>query len=128
MSPRMLGTSDGMLSRSRGIGRRWPGRGLGIGTGRSAATAARDRRRQGSTSPARNAGERTYRWLMGTTAPHVASIARSPEELDTPAENVCVTSRVLAAGYYGSGNTADEAILAAILQDLRALRPELEFT
>jgi polysaccharide pyruvyl transferase CsaB len=34
---------------------------------------------------------------------------------------------VLVAGYYGSGNTGDEAILTVVLQDLRALRPDLEF-
>jgi polysaccharide pyruvyl transferase WcaK-like protein len=34
--------------------------------------------------------------------------------------------RVLIAGYYGFGNTGDEAILAAMLEDLRALMPELE--
>ncbi len=38
-----------------------------------------------------------------------------------------VTTSVLVAGYYGSGNTGDEAILAAMLQDMRALRPGLEF-
>src|SRR5262245_58869930 len=38
-----------------------------------------------------------------------------------------MTSRILLAGYYGSGNTGDEAILASVLQDLRALRPGLEF-
>ena len=35
-------------------------------------------------------------------------------------------SRLLIAGYYGYANTGDEAILAAMLQDLRALRPDLE--
>ena len=39
-----------------------------------------------------------------------------------------MTERVLVAGYYGSGNTGDEAILTALLRDLRALRPTLEFT
>jgi polysaccharide pyruvyl transferase WcaK-like protein len=34
---------------------------------------------------------------------------------------------VLVAGYYGSGNAGDEAILAAALQDMRALRPGLQF-
>lgn len=38
-----------------------------------------------------------------------------------------MTQRVLVAGYYGSGNTGDEAILTVLLQDLRALRPGLEF-
>src|SRR2546423_1910393 len=33
--------------------------------------------------------------------------------------------RVLIAGYYGFGNTGDEAILAAMLDELRALDPEL---
>ena len=33
--------------------------------------------------------------------------------------------RVLIAGYYGFGNTGDEAILAAMLADLRALEPAL---
>ncbi len=36
--------------------------------------------------------------------------------------------RVLIAGYYGFGNTGDEAILAAMLADLRALEPGLEAT
>jgi polysaccharide pyruvyl transferase CsaB len=35
---------------------------------------------------------------------------------------------VLVAGYYGAGNTGDEAILTVVLRDLRALRPDLEFT
>ena len=38
-----------------------------------------------------------------------------------------MTPRVLVAGYYGSGNTGDEAILTVVLEDLRALRPDLEF-
>ncbi|HYX24546.1 MAG TPA: polysaccharide pyruvyl transferase CsaB [Thermoanaerobaculia bacterium] len=35
-------------------------------------------------------------------------------------------ARLLVAGYYGHGNAGDEAILAAMLEDLRALRPDLE--
>jgi polysaccharide pyruvyl transferase CsaB len=38
------------------------------------------------------------------------------------------TKRVLIAGYYGFGNTGDEAILSGILHDLRQLNSELEFT
>lgn len=34
--------------------------------------------------------------------------------------------RILIAGYYGYGNAGDEAILAAMLADLRSLRPDLE--
>ncbi|RPH55184.1 polysaccharide pyruvyl transferase CsaB, partial [bacterium] len=37
------------------------------------------------------------------------------------------TRRIFIAGYYGFGNAGDEAILAALLADLRALRPDLEF-
>ena len=33
-------------------------------------------------------------------------------------------TRVLISGYYGFGNTGDEAILVALLSDLRALRPD----
>jgi polysaccharide pyruvyl transferase CsaB len=36
--------------------------------------------------------------------------------------------RVLIAGYYGRRNAGDEAILAGMLADLRAERPDLEFT
>ena len=35
--------------------------------------------------------------------------------------------KVLLAGYYGFSNTGDEAILSAMLSDLRAEQPELEF-
>ncbi|MBZ5535418.1 MAG: polysaccharide pyruvyl transferase family protein [Acidobacteriia bacterium] len=35
--------------------------------------------------------------------------------------------QLLIAGYYGFRNTGDEAILTAMLSDLRALRPDLEF-
>jgi polysaccharide pyruvyl transferase CsaB len=34
---------------------------------------------------------------------------------------------LLIAGYFGYANTGDEAILAAMLQDMRARRPDLEF-
>ena len=34
--------------------------------------------------------------------------------------------RILIAGYYGFGNTGDEAILAAMLRDLRRRRPGLD--
>src|SRR5215203_3474935 len=36
--------------------------------------------------------------------------------------------RILIGGYYGYGNAGDEAILAAMLRELRALRPDLEIT
>ena len=42
--------------------------------------------------------------------------------------DVPLAPRILIAGYYGSGNTGDEAILTALLQDMRARRAELEFT
>jgi polysaccharide pyruvyl transferase CsaB len=35
--------------------------------------------------------------------------------------------KILIAGYFGFGNTGDEAILAATLQNLRRLQPDLEF-
>jgi polysaccharide pyruvyl transferase CsaB len=38
-----------------------------------------------------------------------------------------MSQRVLLAGYYGWGNTGDEAILAAVLADLRERRPDLAF-
>lgn len=37
-------------------------------------------------------------------------------------------SSILIAGYYGHGNAGDEAILAALLADLRAARPDLAVT
>ena len=36
--------------------------------------------------------------------------------------------RILVCGYYGFANTGDEAILAALLSDLRAVHPEAEIT
>lgn len=39
-----------------------------------------------------------------------------------------VAKRVLVAGYYGFGNTGDEAILSALLADMRAFYPGLQFT
>ncbi len=35
---------------------------------------------------------------------------------------------ILLAGYYGFGNAGDEAILSAIISDLRALRSDLKMT
>src|SRR3972149_9235413 len=35
---------------------------------------------------------------------------------------------ILIAGYYGFGNAGDEAILSAIISDLRALRSDLKMT
>ncbi|HEV2852132.1 MAG TPA: polysaccharide pyruvyl transferase family protein [Thermoanaerobaculia bacterium] len=36
--------------------------------------------------------------------------------------------RILIGGYYGHGNAGDEAILASMVRELRALRPDLELT
>jgi len=41
---------------------------------------------------------------------------------------VSALRRILIGGYYGHGNAGDEAILAGMLDALRALRPDLEFT
>src|SRR5215471_10104550 len=38
------------------------------------------------------------------------------------------TKKVLVVGYYGDGNTGDEAILTSMLRDLRGSRDNLEFT
>jgi polysaccharide pyruvyl transferase CsaB len=38
-----------------------------------------------------------------------------------------LSKKILIAGYYGFSNTGDEAILSAMLTDLRSQRPELEF-
>ena len=35
--------------------------------------------------------------------------------------------RIVIAGYYGYGNTGDEAILIGMLRDLRAVDPNLDF-
>lgn len=39
-----------------------------------------------------------------------------------------MSKRVLIAGYYGHGNTGDEAILTSLLDDLRSLDANLDFT
>jgi len=42
-------------------------------------------------------------------------------------KEISVPKKVLIAGYYGFGNAGDEAILTAMLDELRGLRPGLEF-
>src|SRR5688572_14398501 len=42
-----------------------------------------------------------------------------------PADAPRAVKRVVIAGYYGFGNTGDEAILAALLSDLQAREPGL---
>src|SRR5687767_12012981 len=39
-----------------------------------------------------------------------------------------MSKKVFIAGYYGFRNTGDEAILSAMLTELRSQRPQLEFT